>query len=243
MKRRFRVMPAVDIKEGKCVTLVGGDPSKRISELEDPLLQARRWERCGSSILHVIDLDGALGGLPANLDLVKDIARKLDIPVQFGGGIRSLEAAEKILNSGIWRIILGTLALHEPSVIGDLSSRFDPERIMVALDFKEDRVLTHGWKSRSDIDPFTAAQRFEKLGAGSVLFTNVEVEGRMKGLPMKPIRKMVRSVDMEVIASGGVSSIEDIISIKRAGAQGAVVGAAIYTERINLREAIDRAER
>lgn len=241
-KPSFKVMPAVDLKEGKCVTLVGGDPSKKIVELEDPLEAARKWERCGASIMHIIDLDGAIEGLPANMDIVRKIADSLGIPVQFGGGIRSIEAAREILESGIWRIILGTLAFLNPSTVETLSSEYGRSRVMVALDFKGERVLTHGWRSATDIDPVSAAVKFEKMGAGSILFTNVEVEGRLEGIPMEPIRQMVKAVGIDVIASGGISSIKDIKSIRSIGASGAIIGAAIYTGRINLKEAIEEAE-
>ncbi len=241
-KPSFKVIPAVDLKEGKCVTLVGGDPSKKIVELEDPLEAARKWERCGASIMHIIDLDGAIEGLPANMDIVRKTADSLGIPVQFGGGIRSIEAAREILESGIWRIILGTLAFQNPSTVETLSSEYGPSRVMVALDFKGERVLTHGWRSATDIDPVSAAVKFEKMGAGSILFTNVEVEGRLEGIPMEPIRQMVKAVGIDVIASGGISSIKDIKSIRSIGASGAIIGAAIYTGRINLKEAIEEAE-
>lgn len=234
----FRIIPAVDLKEGKCVTLVGGDPGKRISEEADPLAQARRWQESGASMLHLIDLDGALQGMPANMDIVRDIVESMEIPVEFGGGIRSREAASEVLDSGVWRVILGTLALQEPETVAGLSSGYGPSRVMVALDFRGDRVVTHGWQSTTGTDPYSAASRFEDLGAGSILFTNVDVEGRMEGLPLDPIRRMVETVDIEVVASGGISNLDDIIAVKSTGADAAVVGAAIYTGRINLREAI-----
>jgi len=239
----FRVIPAIDLKDGKCVTLVGGDPQRRIAELEDPLEVAKEWESAGASLLHVIDLDGALGGQPTNLDTVRVINDSLTIPVQFGGGIRSYETARSLLASGIARIILGTLALRELQVVEALSQEFGPSRIMVALDFKGDKVVTHGWRSLSSFDPLSAAREFQSRGAGSLLLTNVEVEGKLQGLPLEPIGRIASAVEIDVIASGGVSSIDDIISVRAAGAAGVIVGAAIYTGRINLREAIRRAER
>ncbi len=237
------MIPAVDLKDGKCVTLVGGDPSKRVVELEDPLEAAKRWESCGASILHLIDLDGAIQGMPANMPIVRRIVSALGIPVQFGGGIRSLEAARTLLEAGIWRIILGTLAFAEPKAVSILSAEYGPSRIMVALDFRAGKVLTHGWRSFTGTDPLSAARTYEGLGAGSLLVTNVEVEGRLGGMPLEPIRELVGAVAIDVVASGGVASLDDIISIRSTGAAGVVVGAAIYTGRINLREAIERAER
>jgi len=243
MPKGFKVIPAVDLKDGKCVTLVGGDPSKRVAELRNPLRAARKWEKCGASILHLIDLDGAIEGMPANMAIVRRIVKSLRIPVQFGGGIRSVEAARKLLDSGVQRIILGTLALADPKIVSTLSTNYGRSRIMVALDFRAGKVLTHGWRSSTDIDPLSAARTYERLGAGSLLVTNVEVEGRLQGMPLEPIRRLVGAVGIDIVASGGISSIDDIMSIRSTGAAGAIVGAAIYTGRINLREAIEKAER
>lgn len=243
MPKGFRVIPAVDLKDGRCVTLVGGDPSKRVAELQDPLRAARKWEECGASILHLIDLDGAIGGMPSNMPIVRRILKSLHIPVQFGGGVRSIEAARSLLESGVRRIILGTLAFADPKAVSGLSADYGASRVMVALDFKAGKVLTHGWRSSTDIDPLSAARTYERLGAGSLLVTNVEVEGRLQGLPLKPIRDLVGAVGIDIVASGGISSIEDIMSIRSTGAAAAIVGAAIYTGRINLREAIEKAER
>ncbi len=222
--------------------MVGGDPTRRIVELEDPLAAAKKWEEQGASLLHVIDLDGAIEGIPANMGIVTEIVNRLGIPVQFGGGIRSTQAAGSLLETGIHRVILGTLALKEPRTVAALSSEYGPDRVMVALDFREGRVLTHGWRAATDSDPISAAREFENLGAGSILHTNVEVEGKLGGIPLEPIRQMVRAVGIDIIASGGISSIGDVLSVKGTGAAGAIVGAAIYTGRINLEEAIRAAE-
>jgi phosphoribosylformimino-5-aminoimidazole carboxamide ribotide isomerase len=238
----FRVIPALDLKEGRCVTLVGGDPGRRIVELDDPAGAAKKWEACGASFLHMIDLDGAIDGMPSNMAIVRDIVEALEIPVQFGGGVRTLRAAREILGSGVWRIILGTLAIAEPQAVEALSSEFGPSRIMVALDFKGQQVVTHGWTSSTGLNPVSAAKRFEELGAGSVLHTNVDVEGRLRGIPLDPIRELVGAVGMEVIASGGISSIADLLSVRSTGAAGAIIGAAIYTGRIDLEQAIGEAE-
>jgi phosphoribosylformimino-5-aminoimidazole carboxamide ribotide isomerase len=242
IRRDFRVIPAVDLKEGKCVTLIGGDPGKRITEIEDPVETAITWEGKGASLLHLIDLDGAIGGVPANMHIVEKITESLKIPVQFGGGIRSLESAARILDYGVHRIILGTLAFKSPEVLEKLAREYGSDRVMVALDFKGNQVVTHGWTSRTALDPVSAAKKFEALGAGSILHTNVDVEGRLQGIPLEPILEMVASVDIGVVASGGVTTIEDLHAIRSTGASGAIVGAAIYTGRINLEEAIRKVE-
>jgi phosphoribosylformimino-5-aminoimidazole carboxamide ribotide isomerase len=238
----FRVIPAVDLKSGRCVTLVGGDPSRRLAERPDPVTAAREWESRGASLLHVIDLDGAIEGVPANRQILMDIVDALGIPVQFGGGIRSVEAARDLLEGGVRRVILGTLALKNPGSVETLSREYGPGRVMVALDFRGGRVLTHGWRTATDASPMAAAAEYERLGAGSILHTNVEVEGRLGGLPLEPVRELVRAIDIDVIAAGGISTIGDILEIRSTGAAGVVVGAAIYTGRIDLEEAIKTAE-
>ncbi len=238
----FRVIPAVDLRSGRCVTLVGGDPSRRLAERPDPLSVARDWESKGASLLHVIDLDGAIEGLPANTRILMGIVDALEIPVQFGGGIRTIEAARRLLKGGVHRVILGTLALRNPEAVETLSDEYGPDRVMVALDFRAGRVLTHGWTTATDADPVAAAVEYERLGAGSILHTNVEVEGIMRRLPLRPVRRLVMAVDIDVIASGGISTIGDIMDVKSTGAAGVIVGAAIYTGRIDLTEAIETAE-
>ncbi len=242
VRKPFRVIPAVDLKDGKCVQLRGGDPSRKLVELEDPVEVAFEWQRLGASMLHVIDLDGALGGMPRNISTVKRIVGTVDIPVQFGGGIRSFKAAERILSRGVWRIILGTLAFEEPPVVKDLLDAFGPERVMVALDCRGGMVLDRGWTSPTGRDVVSAADMFQRMGLRWVLYTDIDVEGRQSGVNIEGIRRLVRAVDMGIVVSGGISSISDILSIRDLGADGVVVGTAIYTGRLNLKEAIERCE-
>jgi len=242
VRKPFRVIPAIDLKDGKCVQLQGGDPSRKLVELEDPLEVTVKWQRLGASMLHVIDLDGALGGMPRNISIVERIVDRVDIPVQFGGGIRSFKAAERILSRGVWRVILGTLAFEETSVVKDLLETFGPERVMVALDCRGGMVLDRGWTSPTGRDVVSAAHMFQRMGLRWVLYTDIDVEGRQTGVNIEGIRRLVKAVDMGIVVGGGISSISDILSIKDLGADAVVVGTAIYTGRLNLKEAIERCE-
>jgi phosphoribosylformimino-5-aminoimidazole carboxamide ribotide isomerase len=232
----FLVIPALDLKDRKCVQLVGGDPSKRLIELENPLEIAKEWESLGARRLHLIDLDGAIGGVRKNESIVREIVGELQIPVQFGGGIRSIEDARAFLDLGVERIILGTIAINNPEILKDLSEKYGRERLMVALDSKGGKVVVKGWTEKTKVRATDIAKRFEPY-AGEVLFTDVDVEGRMKGINEKTLKGMVDSTSLGVIASGGISSIEDVKNAKKLGALGVVIGSALYTGKIDFEKA------
>ncbi|MFQ5800412.1 MAG: 1-(5-phosphoribosyl)-5-[(5-phosphoribosylamino)methylideneamino]imidazole-4-carboxamide isomerase [Candidatus Hydrothermarchaeales archaeon] len=233
----FLVIPAVDLKDGKCVRLVQGDPARKTVELENPVDVAKRWETLGAKRLHVVDLDGALHGVRKNETIVKDIIRALEIPVQFGGGIRSFEDARNLLDFGIVKIILGTAAMEEPEFMENLKEKYGRERIIVALDSKAGRVVTKGWVKETGEQATEVAKRFEAL-ASECLFTNVDVEGKVKGINVDVIKEMVNATTMGVIASGGVSSLRDLEAVKRAGAVGVVIGTALYKGKIDFEDAL-----
>jgi phosphoribosylformimino-5-aminoimidazole carboxamide ribotide isomerase len=232
----FLVIPALDLKDGRCVQLVGGDPARRIAELEDPVGVALRWQEEGARRLHVVDLDGALEGRRRNEPIVREILEALDIPVQLGGGIRSRKDAQRFLEMGAERVILGTLAFREPSVLEALADLYGPERLIVALDSKGGEVVVKGWREGTGRKAGEALRAFE-ASVGGVLFTNVDVEGRMGGIRMEPIRDLIESTDLEVYVSGGIASLEDIEEVRRLGARGVVIGSALYTGKIRFREA------
>ncbi len=237
MNMPFLVIPALDLKDGRCVQLTQGDPKKVIVSLDAPVDIALRWQEMGAPRLHVVDLDGAIGGVRKNQSLVEEIIRGLDIPVQLGGGIRKIEDARKLLDLGAERVILGTLAMENPSVVEKLAEKYGRERITVALDARDGLVVVRGWKEKTSIRAVEAVKKFESH-ASEVLFTNVDVEGLMKGIREEPIREMVASTSLGVIAAGGITTLSDLERIKRAGALGAVVGAALYTGKIDYRSAL-----
>jgi phosphoribosylformimino-5-aminoimidazole carboxamide ribotide isomerase len=233
----FLVIPAVDLKDGKCVQLRQGREEDVLLELEDPAAVAEKWGRLGAPRLHVVDLDGALRDRRANEGILREIVRRVHVPVQFGGGIRTPEDVGRLLEMGVTRVILGTIALERPEVLEEISERYGRDRITVALDSRGGRVVVRGWRKTTGLKPSEAVKKFE-VHASEVLYTNVDREGLMRGVAEEAIREMVDATSMGVIVSGGVSTVEDVKRIKRLGARGVVIGSAIYTGKLDYREAL-----
>ncbi len=233
----FVVMPAVDLKDGKCVRLVQGDPRHRTVELDDPVEAALKWQALGAKRLHLVDLDGALGGERKNEAIAYKIMQTLDIPVQFGGGIRSFTDAGRLLDQGFEKIIIGTSAMKDTEMLAALCNKYGRERLIVALDSRGGRVVTEGWVKDTGERASDAAKRFEPF-ASECLFTNVDVEGMVRGINTEAVAEMVCSTKMGVIASGGISSLKDIEDIKKAGASGVVIGTALYKGVIDFEKAV-----
>ncbi len=234
----FLVIPAVDLKNRKCVQLRQGNAEDVIISLDDPVDVALNWESLGARRLHVIDLDGAIDGQRINEDILIEIVKRSGVPVQFGGGVRSLEDAKSVLDLGVDKIILGTIALDNPQVVMDLADTYGKDRIIVALDSKDGKVVVKGWKEKTFLEATKIVERFEDT-AGEVLFTNVNVEGLMKGFDEKIIEDLVRSTSLGVIVSGGVTTIDDVRKARNTGALGCVVGSALYTGKLDFKRALE----
>ncbi len=234
----FRIIPAIDLKNRKCVSLIQGIPGTERVSLDSPVEIARRWIKEGASSLHIIDLDGAIEGKRLNSLIIESIVKEFDVRTQVGGGIRSKDDAVKLLSIGVDRVILGTAAINNPHLVEELSGEFGSERIIVALDSKDGMVTTHGWAKRSGFTAVELGRKFEKLGAGSILFTDINTEGLLKGVNPEPTKELVHALDIPVIASGGITTLEDIQLIKGTGAKGVIVGAALYVGNFTLREAL-----
>jgi phosphoribosylformimino-5-aminoimidazole carboxamide ribotide isomerase len=234
----FSLFPAVDLRGGRCVQLVGGVPGTEVVSLDNPLAQARRWLAEGTDHLHIIDLDGAIIGRRINAAILSEIVSSLDLFIQVGGGIRTKADAISLLDLGVDRVILGTAALENPLLVEEVADEFGSSRIMVALDVKHGQVASEGWQKILNKKAVELGQLFEEKGAGSILFTNIDVEGQQRGMDIEPTKLLVQSVKIPVIAAGGVSSIGDIMLLRDAGAAGAVVGTAIYTGKLNLGNAL-----
>ncbi|MFZ2411540.1 MAG: 1-(5-phosphoribosyl)-5-[(5-phosphoribosylamino)methylideneamino]imidazole-4-carboxamide isomerase [Candidatus Methanoperedens sp.] len=239
----FRVIPAIDLKNKKCVSLVQGIPGTERVSLDDPLGIAARWAAEGAGILHLIDLDGAIGGRRLNSSIIEAIVKKSRVETQVGGGIRSKDDAAGLLALGVDRVILGTAAINNPSLVAELASEFGSERIVVALDSKNGRVTTHGWAKQSAFTAVELGKKFEELGAGSILFTDINTEGLLKGVNPAPTKELAEALNIPVIASGGITTLSDIEIIKKTGAKGIVVGAALYVGNFTLREALELEEK
>jgi phosphoribosylformimino-5-aminoimidazole carboxamide ribotide isomerase len=238
----FFVIPAVDLKDGKCVRLVQGDPKHKTVELENPGEVAQSWQDRGAQRLHLIDLDGALQGVRKNEKIVREIVTALEIPVQFGGGIRSYEDAINLLDLGIDKIILGTVAMERPEMLERLAEEYGRNRFIVALDSKSGKVVIKGWVEDTDLRAVDVAKKFEDF-ASEYLFTNVDVEGMIQGINIDVIKAVVGSTTSGIIASGGISTLGDIQAVKDAGASAVVIGTALYKGRIDFKEALKIQEK
>ena len=237
MFERFEVIPAVDIQDGEVVQLVGGERGTETG-YGDPVTAAERWVDAGARTLHLVDLDGAFDGERKNATAIGRIVDAVDIPVQLGGGIRTADDAIDLLDRGVERVILGTAAVENPELVADISEAH-PGSVMVSLDASDGEVVVSGWTEGTGIDPAEAASEYEIRGAGAVLFTDVDVEGRLEGVETEPVRRVTEAVSIPVVASGGVATLEDVKSLQRTGASAVVVGSALYEERFTLEAAME----
>jgi phosphoribosylformimino-5-aminoimidazole carboxamide ribotide isomerase len=238
----FEVIPAVDLRDGKCVQLVQGVPGSEIISLDDPFAVALDWIDKGAKTLHLVDLDGAIEGKRKNAPTVEKIikaCKEKGVSIQVGGGIRNFEDAAALLKLGVSRVILGTAALQDPELVKLLADAFGKEFVTVALDAKNGKISIKGWTEECTQTPVEMGRKFEELGAGSLLFTNIDTEGLMQGVNPIPTKELVESVSIPVIASGGVSSLQDLRVLKETGAAGVVIGSALYTGKFTLEDAIE----
>ena len=236
-KDEMLIMPAVDIKNGKCVQLVQGEPGSEMVEIENPEKVAKHWEDLGAKNIHVIDLDGTINGI-ASFDIIKNILNEVSVPIQLGGGIRSLEYARQLLDLDIERLIIGTMGIQHPETITKLSEEYGSDRIMISLDSKDNKVVIKGWQEKIDKSATEISKEFQDLGAGSILFTNVDVEGLLGGFYTDPVVDLVNSVDIPVVYSGGVTTLDDLKQLQSTGAKGVVIGSALYKDKIKLEDAL-----
>ena len=232
----FEVIPAVDVQDGAVVQLVGGERGSG-REYGDPVEAAERWVAAGAHTLHLVDLDGAFDGERENADAIERIVEAVDVPVQIGGGIRTVADARTLLDSGVERVILGTAAVENPGLVTEINDTH-PGRVLVSLDAKGDEVVVSGWTEGTGMDPAEAAIEYEERGAGGILFTDVDVEGRLEGVDAERVQRVAEAVSIPVVASGGVGTISDIRTLHEAGASAVVVGSALYEGRFTLEEAI-----
>ncbi|MFD1685357.1 1-(5-phosphoribosyl)-5-[(5-phosphoribosylamino)methylideneamino]imidazole-4-carboxamide isomerase [Halobellus litoreus] len=232
----FEVVPAVDMQDGEVVQLVQGERGTE-KRYGDPVAAAKRWVDAGAETLHLVDLDGAFEGERENADAVEGDVDAVDVPVQLGGGIRTAADATDLLDRGVERVILGTAAVEEPELVAEISEAY-PGRVMVSLDARDGEVVVSGWTEETGLDPAAAASRYEDLGAGSILFTDVDVEGKQEGVQTEVTKRVVDAVDVPVVASGGVASLDDVRALRDAGAAAVVVGTALYEGAFTLAAAM-----
>jgi len=234
-------LPAVDLKGGRCVRLVQGMREREKVYSEDPVQVALRWQEEGAEFLHVVDLDGAWEGMPKNWDVVRGILDAVEVPVQLGGGLRSLETVERVLEAGVERVILGTAAVAEPEVVAEALRRFGPERVVVGIDVRGGEVAVRGWTEGTEVHPAELGVRMRELGVARALYTDISRDGTLSGPNVEAIRKFAEATGLRVIASGGISSLEDVrrvAALEPYGVEGMVLGKALYEGRLSLREVL-----
>ncbi len=236
------IIPAIDLRNGKCVRLFKGEEGTETVFSESPLEIARQWQDCGAGLIHVVDLDGAFSGEPRNFDIIRGIVNSISARVQVGGGIRNIKTIERYLESGVNRVILGTAAFHNREFLTEVCKRF-PQMIAVGIDTKMGRIAVKGWKEVIDLDTESVLNSLEAAGVSLVIHTDIDRDGTMGGINLNSIERFVKSSPIPVIASGGISSLEDIeklSSLENVGLAGVILGKSIYTGKINLKEAIRR---
>lgn len=236
------VIPAIDLKGGKCVRLLKGEEGTETVFSENPLQTARKWEGCGARLIHVVDLDGAFSGEPRNFEIIRDIVNTVSADVQVGGGIRNINTVEKYISVGVRRVILGTSAFQDRKFLIDVCKSF-PERVGVGIDTKMGKIAVKGWKEVIDLDTEDFLNGLNAIGVSLVIHTDVDRDGTMEGVNLNAVEKFVKSSPIPVITSGGISSLEDIeklSTLEEFGLVGIILGKSIYTCKIDLREAIER---
>ena len=234
------VIPAVDLKEGRCVRLSQGRMDQESVYSEHPVEMAKRWESKGAERLHVVDLNGAVTGEPFHRSLIKEIARSVRIPIEVGGGVRDFATIQDYLSSGVRWVILGTAAFQNRPLIEEACRRF-PEGVILGIDAKRGRVAIQGWNEEVSLEAIALVKQFEGMALSAIIFTDIERDGMGTGLNLESTKKLARSTSIPVIASGGVSRIEDIehlLELESDGIIGVIVGRALYTGSLDLEEAI-----
>lgn len=232
------IYPAIDIKGGRAVRLEQG-AMDRSTDYGDPIEAAKRWTDLGAKYVHIVDLDGAVEGTGMNLDVVKTIVRAIDVPVQLGGGIREIDdIAIRIEEIGVQRVILGTLAISDPALVRAACARW-PGRIVIGMDVREGMLAVRGWAEDSGVTPAEIMPKMKDAGVGTIIYTDIRRDGMLKGPNLDATRQIVEKSGMKVIASGGISSLEDIRSLMEIGCEGAIVGKALYSGAVDFEQALN----
>lgn len=231
------ILPAIDIIEGKCVRLRRGDYSKVTYYQDDPLTVAKNFEKDGAKWIHVVDLEGAKEGYPVNSQTILAIVKHVGISVQVGGGIRTIDDAENYLNNGVGRIVLGTNVINKPSIFGEIISKFGKMRVAVSMDVKGGYVAVNGWKEVSTISIEEFLNKLKEYTITSVRVTDIQRDGSLSGPNVGLIQQVINE-GFEVVAAGGIASLDDLVQLKSIGASGAIIGKALYEGKINLKNAL-----
>lgn len=237
----MEVIPAIDLKDGACVRLYQGDFNRETVFSRDPVEIALRWERAGAPRLHIVDLDGSRHGVPTNLGAIEAIVGAVNIPLQVGGGIRSRDTAQRLLESGVDRIIMGSAAVEDPDLVERLCRDWGAQRVVVAVDAREGKVAIRGWLKDTSLYAVDLVLRMAQIGPQRFLYTDISRDGTMTSPNFEAVSAMVSGTGQAILASGGVSALEDIRRLVQTGVEGVVVGSALYRCELDLTEAIKMA--
>ena len=236
-ENRFEILPAIDLINGECVRLYQGDYNQQTTYDSDPVSVAKRWEAEGGDRVHVVDLDGAKAGKPINLEIIHEIAQAVKIPIEVGGGIRSLNNVKQLLDGGVDRIILGSIAVKQPELVEDIISQVDTERVVIGIDIMDGKPAIHGWLDTVDQDLIPFLKSFESMGIKHLIVTDISKDGAMLGPNIELMQKLTRQVDIPIIASGGVTKISDVINLRDIeGVEGCIIGKTLYEGKMNLED-------
>ena len=235
----MEIIPAIDLKDGRCVRLFQGDFNQETVFSDDPLAMAQSWQDQGSQRLHVVDLDGAIRGKPVHLEIISSIVETLDIPVQVGGGIRDLSSAEAWIEIGVARVVIGTAAVRNPDMVQEVCRILGSEKIVVSVDAKDGLVALQGWQESSSVTVLDLASQMAKLGVVRLLYTDIARDGALTGPDLVTNARLTSETDLAIQASGGVSSLEDLRRLLRTGVEGVIIGRALYTGAVSLPNALE----
>lgn len=241
----FTIYPAIDLRGGKCVRLIQGDYTQETVYGEDPVQVALEWERQGAEWLHLVDLDAARTGELTNLFVIEQIVERLSIPVQMGGGVRNFDRLKRLLDKGIARVVIGSAAIDQPAFVQRALAQY-ADQIAIGIDARAGKVATHGWLQTSEVTAEELAKEMVKLGAQRLIFTDISRDGMLSGVNLEAIRRLAQASGVEVIASGGVRTLQDIETLLRyqhEGIGGVIVGKALYTGQFNLIDALKMGRR
>ena len=237
----MQVIPAIDLRGGRCVRLHQGDFERETVFSDDPVAMALQWQEQGGPRLHLVDLDGAASGEPAHLEVITAIVSALEIPVQVGGGIRTADTARAWLEAGVERVVIGTAAVRNPEMVAEVCRAHGSERVVVSADARDGMVALQGWTEASEISVLDLAHRMSDIGVVRLLYTDIARDGMLTGPDVATNSRLVEETRMAILASGGVSSVEDIRRLVPTGVEGVIVGRALYTGAVNLPEAVAAA--
>ena len=233
------IFPAIDIKDKKCVRLTQGDFDKVNVYGEDPSLMAKKWADDGAEFIHVVNLNGSRDEIGINDETLSKVAKSVDVPIQVGGGIRDEKRVKELLDLGINRVIVGTMAIENKELLKELIEKYKADKIVVSIDAKNGKVATHGWEKVSDIDSVDLCKELEQIGVKTIVYTDISKDGMLEGPNFDIYKELSQKTSLDIIASGGVTSIEDVKRLLDMNMYGAIIGKALYDNRIDLKEVLD----